>query len=105
MSETIGTFKLDGDVEVAAVLDKYADGNVCVRMTEEDPDFGPMPYGVLSVNIPESSGMLGKGEFFAKSWSENGQLFKAAIGSGLFADTGRKARCGMCEAPVLRVVA
>ncbi len=43
----------------------------------------------LSVNIPESSHLLGDNEFFVKTWSENEEIAKDALASGLFRDTGR----------------
>ena len=44
---------------------------------------------MLSVNIPESSHLLGDNEFFVKTWSENEEIAKDALASGLFRDTGR----------------
>lgn len=44
---------------------------------------------VLSVNLPERSHLLGDGEFFAKTWSENREIAEDALASGIFRDTGR----------------
>ncbi len=43
----------------------------------------------LSVNIPESSHLLGEKEFFVKTWSENEEIAEDALASGIFRDTGR----------------
>lgn len=43
----------------------------------------------LSVNMPELSHLLGDGEFFAKTWSENHDIAEDALASGVFRDTGR----------------
>lgn len=44
---------------------------------------------MLSVNIPESSHLLGENEFFVKTWSENEEIAKDALASGIFRDTNR----------------
>ena len=44
---------------------------------------------VLSVNMPERSPLLGDGEFFAKTWSENEEIAADALFSGIFRNTGR----------------
>lgn len=44
----------------------------------------------LSVNMPECSHLLGDGEFFAKTWSENEGIAEDALVSGIFRDTGRR---------------
>ena len=45
---------------------------------------------MLSVNMPERSHLLGDGEFFAKTWSENEEIAEDALASGIFHDTGRR---------------
>ena len=44
---------------------------------------------MLSVNMPECSHLLGDGEFFAKTWSENEEIAEDALASGIFRDTRR----------------
>ena len=72
-----------GWIEVA----KYFDGNMAVQlMTAEEP------YATLSTNLGKLSGVtLGKGEFFAKTYSENTGLLEQFVDNGLFEDTGREA--------------
>ena len=43
----------------------------------------------LSVNMTKCSQLLGDGEFFAKTWSENEEIATDALASGIFRDTGR----------------
>ena len=72
-----------GWIEVA----EYFDGNMAVQlMTAEEP------YATLSTNLGKLSGVtLGKGEFFAKTYSENTGLLEQFVENGLFEDTGREA--------------
>lgn len=60
-------------------------GGLAVRLIDQDNE----PLIVLSVNIPESVHLLGKNEFFAKTWSENEELAEDALASGIFSATGR----------------
>jgi hypothetical protein len=39
--------------------------------------------------MPERSHLLDEYEFFAKTWSENGEIAEEARASGHFLDTGR----------------
>ena len=61
------------------------DGRLAVELVHEDGE----PVATLSVNMPESAHLLGEGEFFAKTWSENEEIAEDALASGIFRDTGR----------------
>lgn len=111
--DEIGKFEIRSDpfgddgktAEATAMAGKYADGNICVQVMVHDGDLDmEMPYGMLSVNIPDMAHVLGKGEFFAKNWSENAYLFADAASSDLFEDTGRTVSAGMTEAPIMKIV-
>ncbi len=39
--------------------------------------------------MTKCSQLLGDGEFFAKTWSENEEIAADALASGIFRDTGR----------------
>lgn len=52
------------------------------------------PIAMLSVNFPESAHLLGKNEFFAKTWEENEEIAEDALASGIFRDTGRRSSYG-----------
>ena len=74
----------------------YQNGNaIAVELVDQTGE----PMAVLSVNIPNSAHLLGKGEFFAKTWSENEAITKDALASGIFRDTGRR-NDGDVEAPI-----
>lgn len=62
-----------------------------------------IPYGMLTVNIPEAD--LLPGEILVKTWSENETLAAAALASGHFKDTGKRVPTGFCEAQVWEVIA
>lgn len=71
------------------------------------------PYGVMSCNLPDApdpnanvlTDDTQRGvRFYAKTWSENTELAKAALASGHFRDTGLRAPAGMVEAQVWEVV-
>jgi len=78
---------------------KYATGSLALRILDESGSV----WGMLSTNIPAESEMLGAGEFFAKTWSENEDWSKAALASGLFVDTGDRMPTGFVFAPIWRI--
>ena len=63
----------------------YEGGNLAVELVDQNGE----GMAMLSVNIPESSHLLGKNEFFVKTWSENEEIAKDALASGIFRDTNR----------------
>jgi hypothetical protein len=68
------------------VTSTYQDGGkMAVELVDDDGE----SIAVLSVNIPESSHLLGEKEFFAKTWSENEEIAEDALASGIFRDSGR----------------
>ncbi len=73
-------------------------GGLAVGLIDEDNE----PLAVLSVNIPESAHLLGKNEFFAKTWSENEELAEDALASGIFSATGRTSG-GLLNAGIWRL--
>jgi len=60
-------------------------GRLAVELVDEHGE----SIAMLSVNIPESSHMLGENEFYAKTWSENEEIAEDALASGIFRETGR----------------
>lgn len=73
-----------GTVYVATDLYHHG-GKLAVELVDENSEL----IATLSVNLPESSRLLGAGEFFAKTWSENEEIAEEALASGIFRDTGR----------------
>ena len=82
-----------GDMEVEVVL--YKTGGTAVILTQDGQRFA-----TLSVNFPEVK--LEEGEFAVKTWSENNEIAKQCLASGIFIDTGKRIRSGYVEAPVWR---
>lgn len=89
-----------------AVLDfrKYGDGGrLAIRLLEFEAwtagQFSPI--ATLTVNLPDSP--LEDGEFFVKGWSENAEIIEDCRKSGLFIDTGKRARTGFVQAEIWRL--
>ena len=83
MSErVIGQITVQGET-ITLIETTYADGHRAVVARDADG----LPYGTLSVNLPESD--LAPDEIAIKTWSENGPLAQAAADSGYFEITGR----------------
>lgn len=73
--------------ELTVVTHNYTTGNALgIELIDEEGE----SCAILSVNLPEHSHLLGAGEFFAKTWSENARLAEDALASGIFEYTGRK---------------
>ena len=71
---------------MTVVTSTYQNGDaLAVELVQEDGE----PFTMLSVNIPKSAHLLGPNEFFAKTWSENGEVAKDALASKVFRYTGR----------------
>lgn len=60
-------------------------------------------YAVLTVNFPGTP--LDSDEVLIKTWSENTDIAKTVLETGLFIDTGRRIRTGFYEAQVWKVAA
>lgn len=84
---------------VQAIQGSYGNGTTAIRLQRPDG----APVGTLSVNIPESAGLLAGDEFFAKTYGENARFVQPALASGLFKDTGGWVRAGYISFPVWRV--
>ncbi len=84
--------------KVTARFESYTNGGtMAVEIYDEEDDFVTM----LSVNLPEFQSELASNEFFAKIWSENEEIARDALASGVFKDTGR--RVGFINAPVWKL--
>ena len=76
----------------------YSHGNrlaIEVVMCEDNS-----PFSTLTVNLPDQP--LGQNEIFVKTWSENEELAKACLATGLFEDTGKRVPTGFVQAQVWR---
>lgn len=73
-----------------------SNGALAVELVDENGE----SIAMLSANFPESAHLLGKNEFFAKTWSENEEIAEDALASGIFKDTGRKSSYGFMSSLV-----
>jgi hypothetical protein len=92
----IGIIKLYDNAIFSLALTQYEDGTPAIVVLEGDD-----LYAKLSVNIPEQK--LEENEFCIKTWSENEELARIVMESGLFEDTGNRVTCGFTEAQIWRL--
>jgi len=63
---------------------------------------GEMPFGVLTVNLPDEE--FEEGEFAVKDWTENEEITPFILAhTDLFEDTGKTVPTGRVEAPIWRL--
>lgn len=90
----------DTTYNVNVIKTKYTAGPIAICLidstTEED-------VCTLSTNLHNPEYQLKENEFFAKTWSENEDIAKAALQTGLFEDTGVREPTGFVEAQVWRI--
>ena len=60
------------------------------------------PFCTLTTNLPHVE--LEEQEVLIKTWSENEEIAKAALTSGLFRDTGKRVSTGFVQAEVWEVL-
>jgi len=71
----------------------YSGGALALRLIDTNDYF---PFATLTVNLPDYSHLLEKGEFFIKTWSENEPLIEALRKKDtIFINTGRKIEVGI----------
>jgi hypothetical protein len=78
----------------------YADGNKALLVVNSDTE---EILTKLSVNL-DTDVPLDKDEYLIKTWSENEEIARTALESGLFTDTGKWVPAGWVEAQVWRVL-
>lgn len=69
----------------------YSNGRLALDLWFED-DFGPAPYGKITVNLPDQH--LNEGELFVKDWAENEPIASALLEAGWITPTGREVNSG-----------
>lgn len=79
---------------------EYGNGMTAIRLIDAE-DGSPM--AMLTVNLPNQTEALGEGEFYVKTWSENAEIAHAALQSGLFIDTGKRASAGYATASIWKL--
>jgi hypothetical protein len=75
----------------------YADGNTCLMAVS---DIGE-PYGILSVNIPESE--IHEDCVWIKDWSENEGILEALVDSKLVESLPVTRPCGYTSAQLVKL--
>lgn len=75
--------------------EKYQNGRIALILMCENG-----PYAKLTCNLPNEE--LAPNEFFVKTYSENTEVAVSALKSGLFEDTGRRAKSGYVDIHVWR---
>jgi hypothetical protein len=78
----------------------YADGNLAICLTDESG----MPLTKLSVNMPDNAHLLGKNQFFAKTYAENEEIAEDALNSGLFKQTSITVKSGWVACPIWEIL-
>jgi hypothetical protein len=93
------TFETTSFGQARVSIGYYADNDaIAVELLDESGE----SLAMLSVNLPEEQHLLGEKEFSAKTYSENEELARDALRSGLFLDTGRRA--GFIQAPIWKIL-
>jgi len=101
MSMKIGSIETNyGEAEILACHYGGPDGPTAVRLDLTDGEI----FGVLTVNLPDKEHLLGRGEVFVKTWSENAGWVAKVLATGLFEDTGKRVPTGFVEAQIWRFV-
>lgn len=97
--KTLGRIKLfDELVDVKEASYQKGRGTAIVLETEHGE-----PYCTFSINIPGLE--LDEGEIAVKTWFEHEPLRQPMLDSGLFVDTGKRARTGHAVAEIWRLSA
>jgi len=86
----------DGE-EIILSCGVYSNGRLAIQSFTQ---FGE-PYAILTINIPEQE--LQDGEIIVKTWSENENISRAVLETGLFIDTGKRISAGFCEAEIWKL--
>ena len=80
-------------------VDKYRqNGRTAIELFTNDGE----NFCTLTTNLDHAQ--LVNREILVKTWSENEEIAKSAISSGLFADTGKRVSTGFVEAEIWEVL-
>lgn len=88
------------DTPVKFIINNYQKGNSLALQLITDDEMQE-PYATLTVNFPGAA--LNDDEIIVKTWSENEAVAAAALGTGLFEDTGKRIEAGFVVAEVWRI--
>ena len=85
---------------VKLLRDSYTNGGLAIVLVAEQNEDDVIT--TLSVNLPDHTHRLQLDEFFPKTWSENAEIAREALASGVVMDTGRRISIPQGEKPVWR---
>jgi hypothetical protein len=85
----LGTIELHGR-RFDIMKTVFSNGRVAVLLERDG-----VPYSRLAVNLPQEE--IQNDEFFASTYEENAELREPLLASGLFKDTGRRAKSALVE--------
>jgi hypothetical protein len=81
-----------GSVKTELRRGTYSGDRIALRLISVDDQ---TPFATLTVNLPEHNHLLGEGEFFIKTWSENASVISYLRKSDtVFINTERKVEIG-----------
>lgn len=85
--------------QVTVVKLTYGNGTLAVQLvsTSDGEDIA-----TLSVNLPAYAYHLKANEFFAKTWSENTEIARKSLKSGVVVDTGGRVDTEIGPVPIWR---
>jgi hypothetical protein len=83
-------------------VNQYMNGRIAIETKVADGEEAGEPYGILTCNLPDEK--IEDGQIIVKTWSENEGLAAAALGSGLFRDTGKRIPTGFVQAQIWEVL-
>lgn len=93
----IGTLRAMGEL-LNVAREHYGNGRIAIELVTSTGE----SFAVLSINLPDTPSPP-ENHFWAKTWSENEPLREPALASGLFEDTGERARTGFVTAELWRI--
>jgi len=85
---------------VKLIAEKYQNGRLAIIGICDNGE----EFSVLTVNLPDCSGVLEVNQAYIKDWSENEQFAQAALQSGFFKDTGFTVKTGFANAKIWEVL-
>ena len=71
--------------QVTVELSKYSNGRTSITLMEHNEEFGPLPYAVASVNLPDV--LLLENEVLIKDYSENEGMYEFLLTNNIVKHT------------------
>ena len=71
--------------QVTVELSKYSNGRTAISLIEHNEEFGPLPYAIASVNLPDV--LLLENEVLIKDYSENEGMYEFLLTNNIVKHT------------------